>query len=135
MKRLVGGILLLSAVVLLGGCSLSPDEKVSREQALKQTVDSFVADVVQANWNDAYRISDGSFPNADRLKTQITQSWVNDATLTSGDIASMAWVTDETAKVKLTWTFQLGSVQSYSNETFVWSWKGNGWKYRGRALR
>jgi hypothetical protein len=135
MKRLVGGILLLSAVVLLGGCSLSPDEKVSREQALKQTVDSFVADVVQANWNDAYRISDGSFPNADRLKTQITQSWVNDATLTSGDIASMAWVTDETAKVKLTWTFQLGSVQSFSNETFVWGWKGNGWKYRGRALR
>ena len=135
MKRLVGGILLLSAAVLLGGCSLSPDEKVSREQALKQTVDSFVADVVQANWNDAYRISDGSFPNADRLKTQITQSWVNDATLTSGDIASMAWVTDETAKVKLTWTFQLGSVQSFSNETFVWGWKGNGWKYRGRALR
>jgi hypothetical protein len=135
MKRWVSGILLLSVAVLLGGCSLSPDEKVSREQALKQTVDSFVADVVQANWNEAYRLCDGSFPNADFLKTQITQSWVNDATLTSGDIASMAWVTDETAKVKLTWTFQLGSVQSYSNETFVWSWKGNGWKYKGRALR
>jgi hypothetical protein len=135
MKRLVNAILLLSVAVFLGGCSLSPDEKVSREQALKQAIDSFVANVVQSNWNDAYRLCDDSFPNADRLKTQITQSWVPDATLTSGEIASMAWVTDSTAKVKLTWTFQSGSVQTFSNETFVWVWKGNNWKYRGRAIR
>jgi hypothetical protein len=135
MKRLLNGILLLSVAALFGGCSLSPDEKVAREQALKQTVDSFVTDMVQSNWTDAYRLSDGSFPSSDRLKAQITQSWVTDATLTNGDIASMAWVTDEIAKVKLTWTFQSESVQSFSNETFVWCWKGNGWKYRGRALR
>ncbi len=50
MKRLMNGILLLTISALLGGCSLSPDEKVAREQALKQTVVAFVADVVQANW-------------------------------------------------------------------------------------
>src|SRR5580658_10374290 len=103
MKWLMKGFFLLTLAVFYGGCSLSPDEKASREQALKQTVDSFVANVIQADWNDAYRLTDGSFPNADRLKTQIMQSWVTDATLTNGDIASMAWVSDETAKVKLTW--------------------------------
>lgn len=135
MKPLVNGILLLGVAVLLGGCSLSAEEKTSREQALKQTIDSFIGDVVQANWTDAYRLTDGRFQNADHLKTQITQSWVTDATLTGGEIASMAWVSDQIAKVKLTWTFQSGSAQSFSNETFVWGWKGNGWKYRGRALR
>ena len=133
-KRIVT-LLLLGSIAFLGGCSLSPDEKVAREQALKQTVDSFATAVVQGNWSAAYRLSDGSYPNADRMKQQITQSWVQDATLTNGDVASMAWVTDENAKVKLTWTFQLGSVESFSSETFVWGWKGNGWKYKGRALR
>jgi hypothetical protein len=135
MKRLMNGILLLTISALLSGCSLSPDEKVAREQALKQTVDTFVADVIQSNWTEAYRLTDGSFPNADHLKAQITQSWVTDSTITDGTISSMAWVSDEIAKVKLTWTFQSGSVQSFSNETFVWGWKGNSWKYRGRAIR
>ncbi len=135
MDRLMSGILLLTAAALLGGCSLSPDEKASREQALKQTVEIFVADVIQSNWAEAYRLTDGSFSNADRLKTQITQSWVADSTLTNGNISSMAWVSDNLAKVKLTWTFQSASMQSFSNETFVWCWKGNGWKYQGRAIR
>ncbi|HVZ81797.1 MAG TPA: hypothetical protein VHE12_13505 [bacterium] len=126
---------LIGLLVLLAGCSLSPEEKVAREQALKQTVDSFSAAVLQGNWTEAFRWTDGSIPGGDQLKQQITQSWVQDGTLTNAQVSSMAWVNDGTAKVKLTWTFQSGSVESFSNETFLWTWNGNGWKYRGRALR
>ena len=127
-------MLALSALAF-SGCSLSPEEKVGREQALKQTVDSFSEAIVQTHWDEAFKLSDGSFESSDKLKSQITKSWVQDSTLTNGQIASMAWVTDSIAKVKLTWTFQVGSVESYSNETFVWIWQGSGWKYRGRSLR
>ena|SRR5581483_7267520 len=120
---------------LLAGCSLSPEEKVAREQALKQTVDSFTGAIVQNNWTDAFRWTDGSISGGDQLKQQITQSWVGDGTLTNAQVSSMAWVGDTTAKVKLTWTFQSGSVETFSNETFLWTWNGSGWKYRGRALR
>jgi hypothetical protein len=128
-------ILSLCLFLLLSGCSLSPEEKVAREQALKQTVDSFAAVVVQGNWEEAFRLTDGSFSNGDQLKKQVVQSWIQDATLTSGQVSSMAWVGDATAKVKMTWSFQAGSVESFSNETFVWVWNGSGWKYKGRALR
>ncbi len=121
--------------LVFSGCSLSPEEKVGREQALKQTVDSFSDAVVQAHWDEAFKLSDGSFESSDKLKTHLTLPWVQDSTLTNGQISSMAWVTDTIAKVKLTWTFQSGSVESYSNETFVWIWNGSAWKYKGRSLR
>lgn len=124
-----------STAVLLAGCSLSGDEKLAREKGLQQSVLSFVADVVQPNWQEAYRLTDGSLGGPDQLKNQLNQSWVQDATLTNGDVTSMAWVNDSTAKVKLTWSFQAGSVETFSCETFLWIWKGNGWKYKGRALR
>ena len=125
----------LGLLGLLVGCSLSPEEKVAREQSLKQTVDSFSAAVLQNNWTEAFRWTDGSLSGGDQLKQDITQSWVQDGTLTNAQVSSMAWVGDATAKVKLTWTFQAGSVETFSNETFVWAWNGNGWKYKGRALR
>ncbi len=119
----------------LFGCSLSPEEKVAREQALKQTVDSFSDSVVQQRWDEVFKLTDGSFENVDKMKNHLVQPWVQDSTLTSGQIASMAWISDTIAKVKLNWTFQTGSVESFSSETFVWVWKGNNWKYRGRSLR
>lgn len=128
-------IICLGFLGLLVGCSITPEEKVAREQSLKQTVDSFSAAVVQGNWTEAFRWTDGSFSGGDQLKQDIAQSWVQDGTLTNAQVSSMAWVGDSIAKVKLTWTFQSGSVETFSNETFVWAWKGNGWKYRGRALR
>lgn len=135
MKRLFLSFIVLTGLIFEGGCSLSPEDKVAREQALQQTVLAFTADVVQANWPQAYASTDGTLGSSDQLKNQLMKSWVQDATLTNGDITSLAWVTDQTAKVKLTWSFQSGSVQSFSSETFIWVWKGNGWKYKGRALR
>jgi hypothetical protein len=135
MKRWIYGVGALMGLVLLTGCSLSPEEKVAREQALKQTVESFSDSVVQAKWDEAFKLNDGSFENTDKLKNHLMKPWVQDSTLTGGQIASMSWVSDTIAKVKLNWTFQTGSVESYSSETFVWVWKGNGWKYRGRSLR
>jgi len=131
----LGFALFLGSAVLLVGCSLSPEEKVAREQALKQSVDSFSQSVIQSHWDDVYSMCDGNIESADKLKGQLVKTWVQDATLTGAEIASMAWVTDSLAKVKLTWTFQLGSVESFSSETFVWAWNGSAWKYRGRSLR
>jgi hypothetical protein len=120
---------------LAAGCSLSPEEKVAREQALKQSVDSFSDSVVQGRWDEAFKLSDGSFENQEKLKSHLMKPWVQDSTLTGGQIASMAWVSDSIAKVKLNWSFQTGSVESYSSETFIWVWKGSNWRYSGRSLR
>ena len=117
------------------GCSMSPEDKVAREQALKQTVDSFSDSVVQTHLDEAYKLTDGNFDSSDKLKSNLMVSWVPDSTLTGGQITSMAWVTDTIAKVKMTWSFQSGSVESYSAETFVWIWNGSAWKFRGRSLR
>lgn len=135
MKRPLMTVGLFLGLACLSGCSLSPDERGSREQALQQTVQNFVSTVVQGNWEEAYRQTDGTLGNTQQLKTQLTKSWVQDGTLTGGDVISLAWINDSAAKVKLTWSFQSGSVQSFSSETFIWVWKGNGWKYKGRALR
>jgi hypothetical protein len=135
MKRTAALILLLAGFSWLAGCSLSPEEKVAREKNLKQNVEAFIACVVQPDWNGAFRLTDGSIPSADKLQKQITQSWVSGATLTGGQITSLAWINDDNARVRLTWTFQSGSVESFSSEAFVWDWKGNAWKYRGRSLR
>lgn len=129
------GLLLFAAVFLLPGCSLSPDQKVARERALKQTIESFINASVQSNWDDLYQMSAGDFKDADQLKDHLVKSRVQDATLTGGDIATMAWENDKTAKVKINWSFQAQSVQSYSCETFIWVWKGSNWKYKGRTLR
>ncbi len=128
-------ILALGLFILTGGCSLTPDEKMSREQTLKQTVDNFSAWAVQGDFNDIYRLTDGGFESPDALKTALMKSWAQDASLTGGQIASMAWVNDSTAKVKLNWVFQALSVRTYSSETFIWAWKSGTWKLRGRALR
>ena len=126
---------LLLTSLLLAGCSLSPEEKVGREQALKQTVDAFSQSIVQGKWDEVFKLSDGGFENSDKLKRLLMKSWAQDGTLTGGEIASMAWVSDTLAKVKLNWTFQLGSVETFSSETFVWAWNGTAWKYKGRSLR
>lgn len=128
-------IILVLAAFFLTGCSLSPEEKVGRELLLKQAVEGFVSAAVELNWAEVYRLSDGSFDSSEKLKAHLMKSWVSDATLTGGDVAAMAWINDKTAKVKVNWAFQNGSVQSTSSETFVWVWKGNAWKYKGRALR
>jgi hypothetical protein len=114
---------------------MTPEEKVSREQALKQAVDNFTNLAVQGDFTGMYRMTDGNYENADSLKNILTKSWVQDSTLTGGQIASMAWINDSTAKVKLNWVFQAQSVQSHSSETFIWSWKGGNWKLKGRTLR
>ncbi len=134
MRRL---FLIAAGFLVLGmaGCSISPEEKVGREQALKLMTENFTNLVVQGDWNGVYGMSAGTFDSAEALKTLLKKSWVEDATLTGGQIASMAWINDKTAKVKLNWTFQVGSVQSFSSETFVWSWKGGTWKLLGRSLR
>ena len=85
---------------------MSPEDKVAREQALKQAVDAFSDSVVQAHWDDAFKLTDGSFDSAGQVKVPF------DGFLGPGfhpdrrEITSMAWVTDTIAKVKLTWTFQ-----------------------------
>lgn len=127
--------LTLGFLILVGGCSMTPEEKVSREQALKQAVDNFANSAVQGDFNGIYRMTDGNFDSADSLKAALMKSWVQDATLTGGQIASMAWLNDSTAKVKLNWVFQAQSVQSHSSETFIWNWKSGAWKFKGRALR
>jgi hypothetical protein len=129
------GLVFTFALAFLTGCSLSPEEKVGREQALKQTVETFSDSIVQGKWDEAFKLTDGSFENVDKLKSHLMKPWVQESILTSNQIASMAWISDTIAKVKLTWTFQTGSVESYSNETFVWIWNGSAWKYRGRSLR
>ena len=125
----------LLSLVVLTGCSLSPDQKVGREVALKQAMESFVSTVVQSDWNSVYKMSDGSFDSANSLKANLMKTWVTDATLNGGEITSLAWINDSTSKVKLNWSFQAGSVQSFSSETYVWVWTGDAWKYKSRTLR
>ena len=128
-------LFLSAAMILLSGCSLSPEEKVGRERALKQSLEGFINASVQSNWDDLYRMSAGRFNDAEQLKEHLVKTRVPEATLTGGDIASMAWENDKMAKVKINWSFQAQSVQSVSSETFVWVWKAKSWKYLGRALR
>ncbi len=135
MKRTIQGFVLLFCLALFSGCSLSPDDKVTLEQSLKQNVDTFINGAVQVRWDDAFRLTDGNFSSSDNLREQLTKSWPQDGVVTGGEIASMAWVNDKTAKVKVNWAFQTGSVASFSSETFVWVLKGGSWKYLGRTLR
>ena len=129
------GFALAALVSLAAGCALSPEDKLDREQVLKQQAENFVASAVQGDWEGLFRMTDGSFDSVDKLKAHLTQPWDTAATLTGGSIASMAWVDDSTTKVKINWSFLEGSIASYSSETFVWVWKDGTWKYKGRVLR
>lgn len=114
---------------------MSPEKRVEREQQLKKTSEDFVQSAVQKRWDEIFRVSDGAFESKDALKDHLMKPWNPDSALADGSIASMAWVDDGLAKVKVNWLFQSGSVQSFSSETFVWVWKGGKWKYSGRTLR
>jgi hypothetical protein len=127
--------LVLLAVVLLAGCSLSPEEKVARERALQQSIKNFIDSSEQSNWEELYRMSAGKFKDSDKLKEHLMMARVPNATLTGGVIASMAWEDNKTAIVKINWSFQAQSVQSLTSETTIWVWKGKNWRYLGRALR
>jgi len=126
---------LLMVLLLLAGCSMSPEQRVEREKALKASVEAFNSNAVNGLWNEIYKVSTGDFKDPDALKDHLTQPWNQDAPLVDGMVASMAWMDDGLAKVKVNWLFQKGSVQSFSSETFVWIWKGGKWRYAGRSLR
>jgi hypothetical protein len=129
------GFTLLAFISFMSGCALSPDDKVTREQLLKQQAQNFVSLAVQGDWDNLFKLTDGSFEGVDRFKVHLTQPWDASSTLTGGSIASMSWVSDSATKVKINWVFQEGSVMSYSSETFAWVWKDDTWKYKGRVLR
>jgi hypothetical protein len=127
--------LALAAIAAFAGCSLSPDEKVSRVQVLKDQAQNFANLAVQKDWDGLFKLTDGSFDSSDKFQAYMTQPWDTTAVLTGGNITSLAWVNDTTTKVKINWIFQEGSILSYSSETFVWVWKDDSWKLRGRTLR
>jgi hypothetical protein len=133
LKRI--GLVLVAAMILLAGCSLSPEEKSTREKALKVAIESFVNSSEQSNWDELYRMSAGKFKDADQLREHLMMARVPNATLTGGTIASMAWENNKMAIVKINWSFQAQSVQSLTSETSIWVWKAKNWKYLGRALR
>lgn len=128
-------LVFLAAAVLVAGCGVSAGEKTRREKTLKETCDLFIRHAVQDEWDDAFALSDAGFESADALQAHFKGLWVTDAVLTGGVISSMAWVSDDITKVKVNWSFQAGTVPSYSSETLAWEWKGEGWRYRGRVLR
>jgi hypothetical protein len=129
------GVILFAVLLLLAGCSLSPVEKDARVKALKEAIEVFVNSSVQSNWDELYRMSAGKFKDADQLKENLMMIRVPNATLTGGDVASMAWENDKTAIVKINWSFQAQSVQSLASDTTIWVWKAKSWKYLGRAVR
>jgi len=117
------------------GCGISPAEKVVREQALKAASDQFVQRVVQEDWSGVYGMTQAGFGDPEELKENLKKAWPADAVLTGGTVSSMAWMTGSVAKVKISWSFQSGMVQSYSGETFAWEWLKKEWKLKGRVLR
>jgi hypothetical protein len=121
--------------LFLAGCSLSDTDKTTREQILQQQVNAFINEAVQSNWSGLFQLSDGSAGDAGSLQKKLKFSWPDGAVLSGADIASMAWVNEKTAKVKINWSFQGQGAQSYSSETFIWIWRDGTWFYRGRAIR
>jgi hypothetical protein len=136
MKRSLGFFLLLAVILIVsGGCALTPEQRAEYEKTLKAQVDGFVDDAVQGHWDKAFALSVGQYQTPDQLRTNLAKSLPDNASLVGGEVASMAWEDDKTAKVKLNWVFRQGSALGYSSETFVWVLKGATWKYQGRALR
>jgi hypothetical protein len=122
-------------VLMTGGCALTQDQKDQLAQTLKQEVDSFIDNTVQSHWDNVYAMTTGSLGSSEKLKENLQKSLPDGSSLTGGDIASMAWEDDKTAKVKINWAFRQGNLTGFSSETFVWVLKGSTWQYLGRALR
>jgi len=126
---------LMACVLFAGGCALTQDQKDELAKTLKQEVDSFIDNTVQSHWDNVYAMTTGSLGSSGKLKENLQKSLPDGSVLTGGDIASMAWEDDKTAKVKINWAFRQGNVTGFSSETFVWVLKGSTWQYLGRALR
>ena len=127
--------LLLVLAVFAAGCSISQDEKSAREKSLKQCADRFIGSVISNDFASAYNLTTKRLAGPKALEGHLRQPWIAGPTLVLGTVASMSWMGDSAAKVKIVWTFQQGTQQSYSPETTVWVWKSGDWKYEGRALR
>ncbi len=126
---------MMAAAVCVTACSLSPEQKEERIKQLKASTGGFIGAVISGNYADVQKYTTGRFDGAAALEQHLKQPWAVGPTLMLGTVASMAWVNDSTAKVKVVWTFQQGTQQSYSAETLLWVWKGGTWKYDGRTLR
>jgi len=135
MKKTILLGFLLSCVWVMSGCALTQDQKDDLAKTLKQEVDSFIDNTVQSHWDNVYSMTTGSLGSSEKLKENLQKSLPDGSLLTGGDIASMAWEDDKTAKVKINWAFRQGNVTGFSSETFVWILKGSTWQYLGRALR
>jgi hypothetical protein len=135
MKRTVLLGFLMLSLLWTGGCALTPDQKEELAKTLKQEVDSFIDNSVQSHWDAVYALTTGSLGSSDKLKENLQKSLPDSSVLTGGDIVSMAWEDDKTAKVKITWDYRQGNTTGFSSETFVWIRKGDNWQYLGRALR
>ena len=126
---------LLGILLVLAGCTLTTEEKTAREKSLKQSVDQFIGAVISNNFKAAYGLSTGRLGSAAELQKHLQQPWNSSVTLSSGTVASMAWVGDNAAKVKVVWTFLEGVQMSHSAETTIWVWQDGKWRYEGRTLR
>jgi len=135
MKKIILLGLMLMGVIGVNGCALTADQKSSLEKVLKANVDSFIEDAVQGKWDEVYALTTGKLQTAENLKENLKKSLPDNSTLTGGEVASMAWEDDKTAKVKINWAFRAGSTAGFSSETFVWTLRGGNWKYEGRAIR
>lgn len=135
MFKLFGQVLLVCILtVSVAGCGMSTKEKAALERTLKDNVDGFIVGAAQDHWDTIYQLTAG-FDSPDVLREELKKSWPPQSSLTGGDIASMSWIGNKTAKVKVVWAFRTDKVMSYSGETFVWTLKGGAWKCQGRALR
>ncbi len=129
-------LLFTLGLIWLGGCALTPEQRSNLEKVLKQEVDSFTDDAVQGHWDQAYAmVNNGAFQNVDQFKANLAKSQPDGSSLISGEVVSMAWEDDKTAKVKINWQFRQGNTTGFSSETYVWVLKSAVWKYQGRALR
>jgi len=119
----------------MGGCALTAEQKSNLEKTLRQEVESFIDNSVQSHWDTVYGLTNGALGSPNKLKENLRKSLPEDGVLTGGEITSMAWEDDKTAKVKINWAFRQGGALGFSSETFVWTLKGTTWQYQGRALR
>jgi hypothetical protein len=126
---------LLLSLLIMTGCSLTTEERAVREKGLKQVADQFIGAVIAGDFRAAYGLSTGRLGSAAALEKHLKQPWNTSVTLSSGTVASMAWVGDNAAKVKVVWTFLDGVQQSHSAETTIWIWNDGKWRYEGRSLR
>jgi hypothetical protein len=113
MKKTILWVFLLGCVGIMSGCALTQDQKDQLAQTLKQEVDSFIDNSVQSHWDNVYAMTTGSFGSSQKLKENLQKSLPDGSSLTGGDIASMAWEDDKTAKVKINWAFRQGNLTGF----------------------